>query len=132
MPAALRYHSKTETSDKKMETKAISAAVEAQSGWMEATLRELVEVESPSDDKAAVDEAVGWWRPWEPRLGGRVKLHKQKAFGDVLELRFGTARRGGSRCCCWGIWTRFGRWERWRRCPGGRRRAGFGGRACWI
>ena len=27
-------------------------------------------------------------------VGGRVKLHKQKRFGDVLELRFGSARGG--------------------------------------
>jgi len=29
---------------------------------------------------------------WAEELGGTVKRHKQKAFGDVLEVRFGAAR----------------------------------------
>jgi len=56
------------------------------------TLRQLVEVESPSDDKAAVDRAVETTADLARRLGGRVKLHKQKEFGDILQLRFGLAR----------------------------------------
>jgi glutamate carboxypeptidase len=87
--------SETEMSDKKMETKAILAAVEAQSEWMATTLRALVEVESPSDDKAAVDEATHVVAGLASGVGGRAKLHQQKAFGDVLEVRFG--RAGGGR-----------------------------------
>jgi glutamate carboxypeptidase len=74
------------------DTKALLGAVEAQSEWMAKRLRELVEVESPSDDKAAVDAAVGLLAELARDLGGRFKLHKQKQFGDVLELRFGPAR----------------------------------------
>jgi glutamate carboxypeptidase len=81
-------------SDKKMETKAILEAAAKQSGWIAGTLRALVEVESPSDNKAAVDEAVRRVAGLATDVGGRVKLHKQKAFGDVLEARFGTARGG--------------------------------------
>ncbi len=77
-----------------METKAISAAVEAQREWIVGTLRALVEVESPSDDKAAVDAAVCMVAALGTGIGGRVKLHKQKVFGDVLELRFGRAGKG--------------------------------------
>lgn len=55
-------------------------------------LRELVEVESPSDDKAGVDRANDLVASWVPALGGTVKRHKQKVFGDVLELRFGPVR----------------------------------------
>jgi glutamate carboxypeptidase len=62
------------------------------SDWLLSTLRELVEIESPSDDKAAVDQAVAHVAKLAVSLGGRVKLHKQKKFGDVLELRFGPAR----------------------------------------
>jgi glutamate carboxypeptidase len=80
--------------DKTMETKAIFEAVEAQPGWIAQRLRGLVEVESPSDDKAAVDDAVALVAGWATEVGGRVKLHKQKQFGDVLELRFGSARGG--------------------------------------
>lgn len=55
-------------------------------------LRQLVEVESPSDDKAAVDRANDLVSKWAETLGGSLKRHRQRAFGDVLELRFGPAR----------------------------------------
>src|ERR1035438_972452 len=52
-------------------------------------LRRLVQVESPSDDKAAVDACVALAAAQAKALGGRVKLHRQRGFGDVLEARFG-------------------------------------------
>src|ERR1700728_2198962 len=55
-------------------------------------LRELVEVESPSDNKAAVVRANDLVAEWTPALGGTVRRHKQRAYGDVLELRFGPTR----------------------------------------
>jgi glutamate carboxypeptidase len=73
---------------------ALRQAVEAQVDWIVRTLRALVETESPSDDKAAVDAAVGLTAEFAEACGGRVKLHKQKVFGDVLEVRFGTFRDG--------------------------------------
>jgi glutamate carboxypeptidase len=66
--------------------------VAASEGRLKGRLRELVEVESPSEDKAAVDRAGDLVTRWAEELGGKVKRHKQKAFGDVLELRFGPAR----------------------------------------
>lgn len=56
-------------------------------------LRELVEVESPSDSKAAVDRAGECVLPWIAELGGTVKRHRQKQHGDVLEVRFGGSSR---------------------------------------
>jgi glutamate carboxypeptidase len=67
--------------------------VEASEGRLKARLRELVEVESPSEDKAAVDRAGALVAGWAEALGGKVKRHKQKAFGDVLEIRFGPGSR---------------------------------------
>lgn len=59
----------------------------------EATLidlaRQLVVAESPSDDKAAVDACVDLAVARARAMGGRVKLHKQRDFGNVLETRFG-------------------------------------------
>ncbi len=66
--------------------------VEGNAGRLKARLRELVEVESPSEDKAAVDRANALVESWVGELGGKVKRHKQKAFGDVLEIKFGPAR----------------------------------------
>ncbi|GAC1423860.1 MAG: M20 family metallopeptidase [Acidobacteriaceae bacterium] len=63
-----------------------------QSEWTRRLLRTLVEIESPSDSKAAVDRAADYVRGEAETLGGRAKIHKQHEFGDVLELRFGPAR----------------------------------------
>jgi glutamate carboxypeptidase len=54
-----------------------------------AVARELVNVESPSDNKAAVDACLALAATRSRQLGGRVKTHRQPDFGDVLELRFG-------------------------------------------
>jgi glutamate carboxypeptidase len=59
-------------------------------------LSELVHIESPSSDKAAVDRAVALVAGWCESLHGRVKIHRQRKFGDLLEARFtprGTGRR---------------------------------------
>lgn len=74
------------------DTKGLLEAVKSQSKWIVETLRALVEIESPSDDKAAVDAAVRLVAGLGESCGGRVKTHQQKNFGDVLELRFGPAR----------------------------------------
>jgi glutamate carboxypeptidase len=66
--------------------------VESGGGRLRVRLRELVEVESPSENRAAVDRAGELVVRWAEELGGRVKRHRQKAFGDVLEIRFGPAR----------------------------------------
>jgi glutamate carboxypeptidase len=59
-------------------------------------VRNLVEAESPSDDKAAVDACVALAAEHAKSLGGRVKLHKQRQFGSVLEARFGPRTKAGS------------------------------------
>ena len=58
--------------------------------------RRLVAVESPSDDKAAVDACAALAATECKALGGRVKLHTQRAFGDVLEARFGPRAKAGA------------------------------------
>jgi glutamate carboxypeptidase len=71
---------------------AILEAVNSQSAWLTSTLRNLVLVESPSDNKPGVDAIVRLVAILAKSSGGRVKLHKQKHFGDVLEVRFHPAR----------------------------------------
>jgi glutamate carboxypeptidase len=51
--------------------------------------RQLVRAESPSGDKAAVDACIALAETHAKALGGRVKLHRQREFGCVLEARFG-------------------------------------------
>jgi glutamate carboxypeptidase len=51
--------------------------------------RKLVESESPTDSKPAVDACIALAASHARSLGGRVKLHRQRIYGNVLELRFG-------------------------------------------
>ena len=51
-------------------------------------LRELVEVESPSDDAAAVNRAADLVEAWARELDGEVTRHPGEGFGDVMEIRF--------------------------------------------
>lgn len=53
-----------------------------------ATIRELVEIESPTDDKQAVDRLSSLLVKRFEKLGGRVKLHRQKKLGDHLQVDF--------------------------------------------
>jgi glutamate carboxypeptidase len=62
-----------------------------------ALLRRLVEAESPSDDKAAVDACVALAAAHAKSLGARVKLHKQRGFGAVIEARFGPRGKAQAR-----------------------------------
>jgi glutamate carboxypeptidase len=57
-------------------------------------IRGLVEIESPSDDKAAVDRCVEAVAEMALGIGGEVRRHRQRGFGDVLELRFGFGGKG--------------------------------------
>jgi glutamate carboxypeptidase len=59
-------------------------------------LRQLVQIESPSDDKAAVDTCMAFAAAHAKALGARARLHRQRAFGDVLEARFGPRTKAGS------------------------------------
>ena len=56
----------------------------------------LVLAESPSDDKAAVDACVALAADRACQLGGRIKLHCQRAYGDLLEVRFGPRSRSSA------------------------------------
>ncbi len=49
----------------------------------------LVRVESPSDDKAAVDACVAIVAAYAKGSGGRVRIHRHREYGDVFEARFG-------------------------------------------
>jgi glutamate carboxypeptidase len=73
-----------------IEKNVISAAT-GQGSMLMQWLRALVEMESPSDDKAAVDRCVDAAAEFAASLGGRVRRHRQRKYGDVLELRFGAS-----------------------------------------
>jgi len=55
-------------------------------------ISELVGMESPSSSKIAVDRAVSLTAGWCESEQGRVKLHRQSEYGDLLEASFGPRR----------------------------------------
>jgi glutamate carboxypeptidase len=66
----------------------LSAAKQSQRDLL-VKLEELVLIESPSENKAAVDRASRLVAGWLQEVGGRVRWHKQQEFGDLLEVRIG-------------------------------------------
>ena len=56
---------------------------------MVSTIRELVEIESPSDNKAAVDCLAEAVAEKFSRLGGEVRFHRAKECGSHLQVNFG-------------------------------------------
>ena len=75
-----------------MDPKSILTCVEGRRTWMHNSLRVLVEQESPSEDASAVNAAASLVERLAVPLGFRSKRHRQKEFGDVLELQFGATR----------------------------------------
>jgi glutamate carboxypeptidase len=73
----------------------LAGARRKQPSWLD-LLRKLVLAESPSDDEAAVDACAELAAAHAKALGGRVKLHRQRAFGNVLEVRFGPRTKAGA------------------------------------
>ena len=60
---------------------------ERQSAMLE-TVRQMVEIESPSDNKAAVDRLGRWLAGKFEALGGHSKFHRATDFGDHLQVDF--------------------------------------------
>ena len=55
---------------------------------MISTIHELVEIESPSDNKAAVDRIAETVAKKLAQLGGDVRIHRPTAFGNHLQVNF--------------------------------------------
>ncbi len=61
---------------------------------MLAALRELVEIESPSSDKAAVDRLGKVLAAKFAEAGGKVQFHRAERYGDHLQVDFAGERSG--------------------------------------
>jgi glutamate carboxypeptidase len=69
--------------------------LERQQEAMLQTLRELVEIESPSRDKAAVDRLGEFVAAEFRRVGGQVIVHPASEAGDNLQVEFPAKAGGG-------------------------------------
>src|SRR5882724_11609027 len=56
-------------------------------------IRQLVEIESPSDNKQAADRLGTFLAEKFEALGGKIRFHKSASFGDHLQVDF-AGRRG--------------------------------------
>ena len=61
------------------------------------SIRQLVEIESPSDVKQAVDRLSSVMASRFRELGGAVRLHQVEKFGNHLQIDFKPARSGRDR-----------------------------------
>lgn len=64
------------------------SSIRARQDEMVATLQKLVEMESPSSDKAAVDLLGVEIAQRFERIGGKVTIHAQPGYGDHLQIDF--------------------------------------------
>jgi glutamate carboxypeptidase len=60
------------------------------------TIQQLVEIESPSDIKAAADRLATVLASRFSELGGKVRVHGAEKFGNHLEIRFKSRARDSS------------------------------------
>jgi glutamate carboxypeptidase len=60
-------------------------------------LQSLVELESPTDQKPAIDRCVDFTAKVAAGLGARVRRHRRPDAGDLLEARFDPPRAAGRR-----------------------------------
>jgi glutamate carboxypeptidase len=58
------------------------------------TIRQLVEIESPSDNKPAVDQLGALLAGRFEKIGGHAKFHRVPNFGDHLQVDFSGAHNG--------------------------------------
>lgn len=56
------------------------------------TIRQLVEIESPSDNKPAVDQLGALLAGRFEKIGGHAKFHRAQKFGDHLQVDFADGR----------------------------------------
>jgi glutamate carboxypeptidase len=75
-----------------MEAMVLLRQIETEMEWIRSKLQQLVLLESPSDNRKAVNAAMEFAEQLSHNLGGRAKRHKQNNFGDIFELRFGPRR----------------------------------------
>jgi glutamate carboxypeptidase len=68
----------------------LRAAVASRSDWIDEALHTLVCIESPTENPAAVNDAMGFVAGLSSELGGRIIVHKQNYFGHIHEIRFGS------------------------------------------
>ena len=79
-----------------LDPRELLAAAESREEELVASIISMAEIESPSDDKAALDRMAQFAAGTFANLGGRVTLHPQATAGDHLQVTFGGRTHGKS------------------------------------
>jgi len=82
----------SEAVDSEVPMRALLAGARRKESALIDLTRKLVITESPSDTKSAVDSCVAIAADQIRARGGRIKLHRQREYGNILEARFGPRR----------------------------------------
>ena len=77
--------------------RALLAGARRKQDALVALAQKFVRAESPSDSKQAIDACMAIAAEHARSLGGRVKLHRQRNFGNVRELRCGPRVKDAAR-----------------------------------
>ena len=67
---------------------------EERTGLIVQFIREMVEIESPTDNKPAVDRIGALIASRFEGLGGRIRFHRVASFGDHLQVDFDSPHKG--------------------------------------
>lgn len=78
-----------ETSDNSVPMRALLAGARRKESKLVDFIQKIVRIESPSDQKEAVNACGDLVLEHARALGGRIKIHRQREFGNVIEARFG-------------------------------------------
>jgi glutamate carboxypeptidase len=87
--------SNSEPIESEIPMRALLAGARRKESSLIALTRKLATCESPSDSKSAVDACVAITADLLRARGGKVKLHRQRDYGDVLEARLGVRKKNG-------------------------------------
>jgi len=77
-----------------LDARELLSAAESREQEIVATLRSMAEIESPSDDKGALDRMSQFVAGRFANLGGRITMHPQSPAGDHLQVTFGGRTHG--------------------------------------
>src|SRR3954468_8034322 len=77
-----------------LDPRQLLSAAESREQEIVSTLISMAEIESPSDDKAALDRMSQFVAGRFANLGGRITMHPQSQAGDHLQVTFGGRTHG--------------------------------------
>ena len=100
-----------------LDPKALLAYCESELDALVHCLRQAVEIESPSQNKTAIDRMANFFAQEFSKRGAKVQMLSHPTAGSAVVAEFWPGqRRARNPSCCWATWIPSGKLARWRRC----------------